>query len=138
MKRVAAAEGQTNCIRLLLSAGATLTFDRWGNSPLADAENYANRTGKSEPIRLLRAVEGRPITSEVEAPPQGITTQQLKFLQKHRALSAAAEGDIVTLKKLLDAGLEVDCIDYDKRTPLTVGSGKKGTICITCNTNGWS
>lgn len=118
-----------NCIRLLLSAGARLAFDRWGNSPLADAENYANRTGNSEPIRILRAVEGRTSGSMVEASPQGLNTQQLELLQKQTALTAAADGDIVTLRKLLDAGLDVDCNDYDKRTPLTV-SRKANDVLI--------
>lgn len=126
---VAAAEGRTNCIRLLLSAGARLTYDRWGNLPVVDAINCEQRTGDSEPVRLLRAVEGQVSGNPVvdDGWPE-LNSQRREQLRNHMAMEAAASGDIVTLKRLLDSGLEVDCADYDRRTPLTVSCTISGAF----------
>ncbi|KAI0565216.1 Serine/threonine protein kinase [Gracilaria domingensis] len=119
---VAAAEGRTACIRLLISAGARLSFDRWNNSPLVDAMNYANRSGDSEPIRLLRSIEGR-ISGHVEG--SGILDSHHKEnLLNQAAMIAAADGDVGSMSKLIMTGLDVNCSDYDRRTPLMVASSE--------------
>lgn len=101
-----------------------LSYDRWGNSPLADAMSYANRTGDSEPARILRAVEGRSNSLTRTDAGDNLETvmdaHQVELLRKQTAMTAAAEGDVVTLKRLLDSGLDVNYSDYDKRTPLSV------------------
>lgn len=101
-----------------------LSHDRWGNSALIDAINYANRTGDSEPARILRAVEGRSQSSgraEVGDNFEKVLDKtQAENLRKQTAMNAAAEGDILTLKRLLDSGLDANCADYDRRTPLAV------------------
>lgn len=86
--------------------------------------NYANRTGDSEPARILRAVEGRShlvktadVGDNVE---KVLDKNQAENLRNQTAINAAAEGDVVTLKRLLDSGLDVNCTDYDRRTPLAV------------------
>lgn len=114
----AAAEGRTACIRLLISAGARLSFDRWNNSPLVDAMNYANRTGDSEPIRLLRSVEGRAAGHVEEC--GVLDSHHRTTLVNQAAMIAAADGDVDGLEKLITSGLDLNCCDYDRRTPLMV------------------
>lgn len=106
---------------MLISAGARLSFDRWSNSPIADAANYASRTGDTEPIRLLRAIEGRSNgptsdTSTINV----VDSHQRVALRNQAAMIAAADGDIATIKRLIQKGLDVNSHDYDRRTPLSV------------------
>lgn len=87
-----------------------------------DAANYERRTGDSEPIRLLRAVEGRSGGSLGDATPQAaFDSHQREVLRNQAAMIAAADGNVATMQDLLDNGLDVNCSDYDRRTPLTVG-----------------
>jgi len=96
-------------------------MDRWGNTPLADAINYEHRTGDARPVTLLRAVDNKPLA----LPPSPESTSRLnayqqRLSQTQAAMISAAEGDVMTLKQLLDNGIDVNCSDYDRRTPLAV------------------
>ena len=54
MLSVAAAEGQIDCIKLLLKAGADANArDRWGNTPLQDALAQARKYGSNEGTQAL-------------------------------------------------------------------------------------
>ncbi|CAN8076226.1 unnamed protein product [Agarophyton chilense] len=119
---VAAAEGRTDCIRLLISAGARLSFDRWNNSPLVDAMNFANRSGDSEPIRLLRSIEGR-ISGHADGFGM-LDSHHKENLLNQAAMIAAADGDVENMRKLLTNGLDVNCADYDRRTPMMVAASE--------------
>lgn len=80
--------------------------------------NYANRTGDSEPIRLLRSIEGRA-AGHVEG--CGVLdSHHRKTLTNQAAMIAAADGDVDGLERLIRSGLDLNCFDYDRRTPLMV------------------
>lgn len=88
--------------------------------------NYANRTGDSKPARILRAVEGRSNSLTQSGGGQdlatGMDSHQIELFRNQTAMIAAADGDVVALKRLLDSGLDVNYADYDRRTALTVSS----------------
>lgn len=116
----AAAEGKVSAMRVLIRAGAKLCQDRWKNTPLADAMNYARRTGDSEPVRLLRAIEGRDSFSNSDGNADRFDPAREQMARNYMAMVAAVNGDLVTLRRLLNDGLDVNLFDYDRRTPLMV------------------
>lgn len=110
-------------MRVLIRAGARLCYDRWGNTPVADADNFATRTGDSEGIRLLRAIEGRSVETS------NATAQQKHAMLKYAAMTAVSDGDVDRLKRLIKDGLNVNMSDYDRRTPLMV-RGLRRTMTV--------
>lgn len=105
----------------MISAGARQSYDRWNNSPAVDAGNFEARTGNSEPVRLLRAIEGRSVGNLHEATSQRVLdTHQIEVLRNQAAMMAAVDGDVEAMKRLIEDGLDVNCSDYDRRTPLLV------------------
>lgn len=117
----AAAEGQVASMRVLIRAGARLRHDRWNNTALADAINYAKRSGDSEPVRMLRAIEGRDTDGANEKSGDlKLGSEDLMGLRFYAGMKAAAEGSLTSLRRLLYDGLDVNTADYDRRTPLMV------------------
>lgn len=131
---VAAAEGHVSCMRVLIRAGAQLCYDRWNNTALVDAINYANRSGDSEPVRVLRAIESRSLCGATSATTKTmeLDSNQINVIRRYRAMNAAARGDVTTVSQMLYEGLDVNMYDYDRRTPLMVAAseGKREVVDV--------
>lgn len=118
----AAAEGNIECMRLLLNSGAQLSCDRWNKTPFADAKTYASKTGDSEPMNLLRNVESKSaISVQTGVDSQKVTDSHQRGLGvTEMAMKASADGNTKTLEKLLEDGLDVNYSNCDRRTLLSV------------------
>ncbi len=96
---VAASEGKTELVVLLLDAGANPNpSDRWGGSPLDDA----TRCRYPEVAELLRQRGGRA----------GVGDQSAALLE------AVGLGNLELVNSLLADGANPRAIDYDSRSPL--------------------
>eukprot|EP00035_Acanthoeca_spectabilis_P006379 m.123775 g.123775 ORF g.123775 m.123775 type:complete len:256 (+) comp13477_c0_seq2:1444-2211(+) len=100
---VAAAHGRLDAVKYLLSIGASVhAVDRFGYSVLHDAVIK----GYSEVYHELIAAGAELKMSSTEL---GITL-----------CTAAAKGDIESLKRWLDVGADINSADYDNRTALHI------------------
>jgi len=106
---LAAAGGQEGVVKFLLEEARVRAnpVDRWGYSPLDDAERFAKRTGRWGAFRLLaQEYHGRPGPGNEE-------TSMIK---------AAFHGDHETVERLAESrhvqGKDVNPPDYDDRTAL--------------------
>lgn len=98
---IAASEGHLElCQYLIESGGAQVNrSDRWGGSPLNDALRHRH----AAVVEYLKRAGGR----------SGSPSQSTCFI------TAAAEGDLEEVQKLLEFGnVSVNQGDYDKRTAL--------------------
>ena len=109
---LAAAEGHTVIVTYLISRKVNVNCeDRWGNTPLREAL----RSNHSECVRVLKqAGATMGTTSDIDS----------------EIIRAASTNDVNGLKALLDAGGNVNCKDYDGRTPLhvAVSDGHKEAV----------
>jgi len=110
---LAAARGHLAVAQLLVEKGAAVNaVDRFGRTPLHEAV----LNGHDDVIAALRAAGGA-----------------LHFATRHRAAEmlcgAAAEGDLAQIARYLDAGLDPNVADYDKRCALHIAAAE-GSIQI--------
>jgi ammonium transporter Rh len=109
---LAAAEGHTVMVTYLISRKVNVNCeDRWGNTPLREAL----RANHSECVKVLKqagATMGE--TSDIDS----------------EIIRAASSNDVKGLQALIDAGGDVNCKDYDLRTPLhvAVSDGRKEAV----------
>jgi len=97
---LASAEGHFEVVKFLVENGADINaVDRWQSSVLYDAIN-----ANAEDITKYLRSKGLSAKNDV-----GLTKGMC---------TAARDGDIVKMKKLIDAGVDVNCSDADGRTPL--------------------
>ena len=97
---LAAAEGHLFCVEMLIDRGADPNLaDRWGNTALLEAVNH-----KHDAISALLRQHGAKMID------QESSSQAL--------LSAAGQGDVAAVRRLLDNGAKATAADYDKRTAL--------------------
>jgi len=118
---VAAGNGKTSVVRLLLAKGANPSpIDRWKNTPMHDAI----KGDKPEVVALLQKYEGRVYLegkyynlneyNQVLANTAGSPPNQVS-----KILFAASAGDLDSVMELVEQDVQLkDCADYDKRTPL--------------------
>jgi hyperpolarization activated cyclic nucleotide-gated potassium channel 4 len=105
MLHLSAAEGNVKVVKALLSEGADVNVtDRWGQMPLHDAIQ-ANHT---QVVELL-ASQGAELEFENAA---------------DKLCAAAADGDIESLKALIDHGISPNSADYDGRTALHLAAAE--------------
>ena len=115
---LAAAEGQVEVIRFLLEHSVDPnTHDRWGGTPLADAE-FGDHGAIVELLREHNAELGdaQHVASEANVTEQaeryGDTDAVVELLW------AASENDLIGLRRCLASGMPVSACDYDERTAL--------------------
>lgn len=102
---LAAANGHTACVELLLRAGADANAkDRFDRTPLAEAV----LNGHNDCITVLVNANAR-----LQLSTQGIA---------ERLCAAAHGGDLALIRRYLDAGAPPDATDYDKRTALMLAA----------------
>ena len=113
---IAASEGHFEICQYLLEQGARINrSDRWGGSPLDDAQRHDH----AEVISLLKlygATFGSPS-------------------QANNFIAAASEGDVEEIKELLEFGnMDLNHGDYDKRTALhlAASNGRSEVVKILC------
>jgi 60kDa lysophospholipase len=96
---LAAAEGQLEMVDFLIEQGADIhVLDRWGTTPISDAVRH----GKDDVVQLLKQ--------------SGARLDQSKVVSE--MCNAASLGDLSTLRRLIDVGVDPSLGDYDRRTPL--------------------
>ncbi|MEE2785793.1 MAG: glutaminase A [Myxococcota bacterium] len=120
---LAAAEGHLEAVKFLLSIGIEPNQkDRWGGTPLEDAQN----AGHQDIIELLKtndavASRSQHISSKgsSDEPFNTIDTDAVVEL-----LWAASEGSIRGLQSLVAQGVNVNSADYDGRTALHLAASE--------------
>jgi glutaminase len=115
---LAAAEGHLEVVRFLLDNEISANHhDRWGGTPLDDAE-LGNHTDVIELLKQHGAEPGNTQHDESES----IATEQAAQYGDTDAvvelLWAAAENDIDNLRRCLAKGIPASAADYDGRTAL--------------------
>ena len=97
---VASSDGAAEAVRLLLDDGAEINAkDRFGHTALDEAVGY----GHLDIAQLLRACGGQ--------------FGQMEKLEA-QLIQSAAINDLPQLTALLASGVDANCFDYDRRTPL--------------------
>jgi glutaminase len=110
---LAAAEGHTDAVKFLAStadAAALNAVDRWGGTPLSDAEN----NNHADCIAILKAAGAIGSASAHKA---GVF-DGVAHADAPSTLYAAADGDVDELIKLNASGTPLFGADYDGRTAL--------------------
>jgi len=108
---IAAAEGHFELVKTLVEAGADInSMDRWGGTPLDDAIRH----GFERVAAFLKK--------------NGAKHGRTNFGQD--LLNAASSGDLATIKTLVESGISVDSVDYDKRTPLHVAVAARDVAIV--------
>ena len=115
---LAAAEGQVEVVRFLLDRSIDPNDrDRWGGTPLGDAE-FGNHSNIVELLEKHGAESG---DAEHVASDDQITEPSERYGDTDaivELLWAASENDLVGLRRCLAHGIPVSACDYDNRTAL--------------------
>ena len=108
---IAAANGHAKVVEFLLHKGSHVnSLDRWGYTPLYDA-----LMGGSSGIVSTIVQKGGIL-------PPKITCEQM--------CGAAADGNVLKLRMLMDCGLTPDVMDYDLRTPLHLAAAGGRVLAV--------
>jgi glutaminase len=121
---LAAAEGHLEVIKFLIEHNNKPIRDRWGGYPIADAKE----NGHVEIVEIFEKLD-LPQDSPVHLAedPKGTTNSSTKFaddLSVIELLWAAAENDVLGLRRLVAKGVPVHAEDYDKRTALHLAASE--------------
>ena len=136
---LAAAEGHESAVSFLLDARADVNAqDRWGGTPLKDAE----RGWHVSVMKLLQRRGGtKPGSGSILG--LGTSTPELSETALGEMLChAAAVGDIRAIKRLVRQGASVNFCDYDRRSALhlvsscMVEAGGAGLCVFMCGDAG--
>ena len=131
---LAAAEGHESAVRFLLDARANVNAeDRWGGTPLKDAER-----GRHVSVTKLLQRRGGTKPGSGSSLITGTSTPDLIETELGEMLChAAAVGDIRTIQGLVSQGASVNFCDYDRRSALHLviscmaeASGAGQCVCV--------
>jgi glutaminase len=115
---LAAAEGQTEVVRFLLERAVDPNSrDRWGGTPLADAE-FAKH---ADVIELLKGHDAEMGDAEHLVSDSSVTEHAERHADTEAVVEllwAASESDLIGLRRCLAEGMPVSACDYDDRTAL--------------------
>jgi glutaminase len=121
---LAAAEGHLGVISLLLDAGVSPNSrDRWGGTPLDDAES----SGHDEIAAVLRAsgaTTGPGIHRSEDPAPTDAAAEYGDQEMVVELLWAAALGDLNVLRRCVAFGVPLHAADYDGRTALHLAAAE--------------
>ena len=120
---IAAAEGHIKIVEFLLNSGVDPNQpDRWGGTPLEDAQ-LGNHTEVIELLKSHNAIQGQSkhVSSEGET---DSTTDYADVDAVIELLWAAADGDMHGLRRLVACSVPINAIDYDGRTALHVAAAE--------------
>ena len=121
---LASAEGHLEAVKFLLECGVSPDVaDRWGGTPLNDAE----RGGHIEVAELLArhgATRGLEVHLAANDVPQELIAVYGDTDAVVELLWAAAEGDLRGLQRLVASGVPVAAADYDRRTALHIAAAE--------------
>ena len=128
---LAAAEGQLQVVRFLLEHSVDPNIaDRWGGTPLGDAEfgNHAKvvelmKSHNAESGDAQHFVDDSPMTEQAEH--YGDTDAIVELLW------AASENDLISLRRCLAQGIPVSACDYDDRTALHLAAADGRAEAVT-------
>lgn len=110
---VASMKGNAEAVEALLTAGATPDLvDMHGTSALYEAAQNGHDTA----MDILLS--------------HGATLNMKEAEAASRACQFVFDGDMLTLRRILKAGLPVDCGDYDKRRPLHIAAAEGSTAAV--------
>jgi ankyrin repeat protein len=111
---VASAGNQIEAVKLLLEHGADINpFDRWGSTPLNDADN-------KDIEALLLSKGAKRGKKQVYQP---IKLQNLRD-DDNRLFYAAFKNDLKNMAILKNSGWQVNAFDYDGRTALGIAASE--------------
>jgi len=121
---LAAAEGHASVVEFLLECGVHPKPDRWGGYPISDA----NASGHHH---VAEVFERAGFKATEPNHPIDESNRDQDFASEHgdelavvELLWAAAENNIVGMKRLIAQGVPVDAQDYDQRTPLHLAASE--------------
>jgi hypothetical protein len=116
---LACIDGDFALVETLIASGAQLNIrDRWGNEPL----KYAMIEGHAEVIRALNEA-GAKLSQE----------NSVDLICK--LCRSAAEGDVTTVKSLLNSNVSVNAVDYDHRSALHLAASNGKLEMVQCLLN---
>ncbi|MCB9749562.1 MAG: glutaminase A [Myxococcales bacterium] len=120
---LAAAEGHADVVAALLDAGVNPTKDRWGGTPLDDAEKGEHAAVvallKEHGVRVGPAEHVADDTAPAPEPADhGDQNQVIQLLW------AAASGDITGLQRMVALGVPLHAADYDGRTAMHLAAAE--------------
>jgi hypothetical protein len=133
---LAAAEGHESAVSFLLHARADVNAqDRWGGTPLKDAE----RGWHVSVMQLLQRRGGTKPDSDSILGLRKSTPELSETALGEMLCHAAAVGDIRAIKRLVSQGASVNFCDYDRRSALHLVSSLAAARAYACYVRGcWS
>lgn len=121
---LAAAEGHAEVVEFLLEQGVSPRPDRWGGYPIADAMVSGHEA-------VVRIFEGRDFAATEPSHPIDESNRRRDLAAEHgddlavvELLWAAAQNNLIGLKRLIAQGVPIHAQDYDQRTALHLAASE--------------
>ena len=130
---LAAAEGQIEVVEFFIeqSRSGALQLspkDRWGRTPLDDAELHC-RKATTKALVAAGGVRGTPVPLSRKQL-AGARARPNCTESADELIWAASLGDMEHIRQLVARGVQMDCADYDSRTPLHLAAAEGQTEVV--------